>query len=87
MFVYTSNVDTAFERVGFPAHRVLEIHGNVCAWQVRACVRACLRACMRACVHETTPHTQSHARTTSTSCSSVLKFSYFFKKNSTFFFS
>ena len=33
MFVYTSNVDVAFERVGFPAHSVFEIHGNVCDWQ------------------------------------------------------
>ena len=33
MFVYTSNVDTAFERTGFGTEQVLEIHGNVCEWQ------------------------------------------------------
>ena len=33
IFVYTSNVDTAFERVGFPREQVLEIHGNCCDWQ------------------------------------------------------
>jgi hypothetical protein len=46
VFVYTSNVDTAFERAGFPRDRMLEIHGNVCEWQVPAC--HCLRARMRA---------------------------------------
>jgi hypothetical protein len=34
VFVYTSNVDTAFERVGFTQEAILEIHGNVCDWQV-----------------------------------------------------
>jgi len=34
VFVYTSNVDTAFERVGFAPEAILEIHGNVCDWQV-----------------------------------------------------
>lgn len=33
MFVYTSNVDTAFRRAGFAAEQILEIHGNVCDWQ------------------------------------------------------
>ena len=34
VFVYTSNVDTAFERVGLAREAILEIHGNVCHWQV-----------------------------------------------------
>jgi len=33
MFIYTSNVDTAFRRAGFAAEQILEIHGNVCDWQ------------------------------------------------------
>ena len=65
MFVYTSNVDTAFERVGFPAHRVLEIHGNVCAWQVRACLlmRACVHACMKQLRTRKRTHAQHAPRT------------------------
>ena len=34
MFVYTSNVDTAFRRAGFAREQIFEIHGNVCDWQV-----------------------------------------------------
>lgn len=38
VFVYTSNVDRHFLRVGFPQNYVYEIHGNVEEWQ---CSRVC----------------------------------------------
>ena len=33
VFVYTSNVDTAFRRVGFLAGEIFEIHGHILEWQ------------------------------------------------------
>ena len=64
VFVYTSNVDTAFERAGFLPQNFLEIHGNVCDWQVSLSIAWCNT------LHHTAPHCNALQRT-ATHCNTL----------------